>query len=432
MASKAKKPRKANGYKMPPPIPTGFSVKNSREKNKSWKLGTSIGKGGFGEIYCCSAVEEGSTSISKVNQTYVMKIEPQENGPLFVEMHFYMKAAKKEDIEGWMKSKGLKRLGMPCYVDSGTFEYNKERFRYIVMDRYGQDLWSIFLENKKLFPCSTVLQIGLQVIDVLEYMHDKGYAHCDVKGANLLLDTQDQVYLVDFGLASRLSTDFKPDPKRAHDGTIEYTSRDAHTGVRTRRGDLEVLGYNLLHWTTSALPWENITDPKVVEEKKKSILSSGASSVKKTLPSTPLVIVNFLDYVSKLKPEQIPDYNHCRKLFKDELKKLGASVSGKFVFSTAEKKTPKKAAAKPTKVTRRGRKENVEVNGNSASQDEEEDEELVEGTPEEPKKRSRAVKAKTAPKASWKDSATAKASNVVKAGEYVSINPKPTRKRRNE
>lgn len=51
MASKAKKPKKANGYKMPAPIPTGFVVKNNQKK--SWKVGISIGKGGFGEIYCC-------------------------------------------------------------------------------------------------------------------------------------------------------------------------------------------------------------------------------------------------------------------------------------------------------------------------------------------------------------------------------------------
>lgn len=75
--------------------------------------------------------------------------------------------------------------------------------------------------------------------------------------------------------------------------------------VRTRRGDLEVLGYNLLHWTTSTLPWENITDPKVVEEKKKSILSSGASSVKKTLPSTPLgeVVINNVESPTRCKPK---------------------------------------------------------------------------------------------------------------------------------
>lgn len=51
MASKAKKTKKTNGYKMPAPIPTGFVVKNNQKK--SWKVGISIGKGGFGEIYCC-------------------------------------------------------------------------------------------------------------------------------------------------------------------------------------------------------------------------------------------------------------------------------------------------------------------------------------------------------------------------------------------
>ena len=47
-----------------------------------------------------------------------------------------------------------------------------------------------------------------------------------------------QVYLVDFGLAYRYSVDgvhkeYKEDPRKAHDGTIEFTSRDAHKGVGT-------------------------------------------------------------------------------------------------------------------------------------------------------------------------------------------------------
>jgi len=40
---------------------------------------------------------------------------------------------------------------------------------------------------------------------------------------------------VDFGLASRFTTssEYKRDPKKAHNGTIEYTSRDAHMGGNT-------------------------------------------------------------------------------------------------------------------------------------------------------------------------------------------------------
>ena len=73
-------------------------------------------------------------------------------------------------------------------------------------------------------------------MDVLEYIHSRGYAHCDIKGSNLLFGlkkgTEEQIYLVDFGLASRYNTNsiYKPDPKKAHNGTIEYTSQDAHKG----------------------------------------------------------------------------------------------------------------------------------------------------------------------------------------------------------
>lgn len=43
--------------------------------------------------------------------------------------------------------------------------------------------------------------------------------------------------MVDYGLAYRYLADgkhreYKEDPRCAHDGTIEFTSRDAHKGVR--------------------------------------------------------------------------------------------------------------------------------------------------------------------------------------------------------
>ena len=54
------------------------------------------------------------------------------------------------------------------------------------------------------------------------------------------------VFLVDFGLVSKyerggVHLEYKPDPRKMHDGTIEYASRDAHIGVKGRRSDLEVI-----------------------------------------------------------------------------------------------------------------------------------------------------------------------------------------------
>jgi serine/threonine protein kinase len=65
-------------------------------------------------------------------------------------------------------------------------------------------------------------------------------------------DNNERVYVIDYGLATKFintigeKTLHKPfccDERRAHDGTLEFTSRDAHFGAHSRRSDLECLGY---------------------------------------------------------------------------------------------------------------------------------------------------------------------------------------------
>jgi vaccinia related kinase len=97
----------------------------------------------------------------------------------------------------------------------------------------------IFQTGKKCFSDRVTFNLALKIIDVLEYIHSKGYVHNDIKAQNLLLGygrtKENDVYLVDMGLVSKYQKEgvhyeYKPDARKAHDGTIEYTSRDAHIG----------------------------------------------------------------------------------------------------------------------------------------------------------------------------------------------------------
>ena len=155
-------------------------------------------------------------------------------------------------------------------------------------------------------------------LEAMEYLHEREYVHADIKGSNLLTGFAEgsqhkvgivtkyfalyftllydavppsylQVYLVDYGLAYRFNPDgrhkkYQEDPRRQHDGTIEFTSIDAHKGVSesscllvsetlamdscllplgpSRRGDLEILGYCLLQWACGRLPWEDNLENK--------------------------------------------------------------------------------------------------------------------------------------------------------------------------
>ena len=55
------KAKKSRAYKMPPPLPAGQVLTDVTGKH-SWSLGTSVGKGGFGEIYRASPVGSGKSS----------------------------------------------------------------------------------------------------------------------------------------------------------------------------------------------------------------------------------------------------------------------------------------------------------------------------------------------------------------------------------
>ena len=86
----------AAGYSMPVPMPLG-TVLTDMTKTQ-WVIGGAVGKGGFGELY---TVKEQVTIVSVVQGDLllqggkgpecVVKIEPHENGPLFVEMHYYLR-----------------------------------------------------------------------------------------------------------------------------------------------------------------------------------------------------------------------------------------------------------------------------------------------------------------------------------------------------
>lgn len=58
-----------------------------------WKIGKPVGKGSFGEIFL--AAEEVNKPVESSTATYVAKIEPHSNGPLFVEIHCLLNVSKR-------------------------------------------------------------------------------------------------------------------------------------------------------------------------------------------------------------------------------------------------------------------------------------------------------------------------------------------------
>lgn len=77
-----------------------------------------------------------------------------------------MRIAKPDLIDVWMKENKLKRLGMPKYLGSGSFEYKTQKYRFMVMERFGSDLQKILEQHNKKFSFKTVCQIGLEIVSI--------------------------------------------------------------------------------------------------------------------------------------------------------------------------------------------------------------------------------------------------------------------------
>ncbi len=108
-----------------------------------------------------------------------------------------------------------------------------------------------------------VARIGAQAADALQFAHDQGVLHRDVKPANLLIDDQGAAWLTDFGLAKLVGQD---DLTASGDviGTLRYLAPEALHGATDHRGDVYSLGLTLYELLTLNPPFGDLSPSELL------------------------------------------------------------------------------------------------------------------------------------------------------------------------
>lgn len=110
---------------------------------------------------------------------------------------------------------------------------------YLVMELVeGKNLGKWLEAGQRPFPELQVLHWALNTIDALQYCHDQGIYHLDVKPDNIIIRDNAAV-LIDFGIARALNQNV------IKAGTKPYMSPEINYGVPTERSDIYSLGATL-------------------------------------------------------------------------------------------------------------------------------------------------------------------------------------------
>jgi serine/threonine-protein kinase len=127
---------------------------------------------------------------------------------------------------------------------------------YMVMEWCDGHLLRQILEEGRI-PQERAIRIAIGVLDALEYIHANGVVHRDLKPENIMVDDEDNIKLIDFGIAGDAAA------KRltyanftAAIGTPNYISPEQVKGKRgDGRSDIYSMGVILYEMLTAKLPF---------------------------------------------------------------------------------------------------------------------------------------------------------------------------------
>ena len=219
---------------------------------------------------------------------------------------------------------------------------NDLNFNILVMELMGKSLEEIFESlPKKKMSVNCVAKIGIQMIEILEYIHKKHIIHRDIKPDNFVMGRGDKskyVYLLDFGLAKKYRSSttlkhYRMTKKKNLTGTARYASINALNGLtQSRRDDLEAVGYVLMYFLRGKLPWQGLRVKNKEDRYHKIMEIKQETSPSLLCHGFPKEFKKYVEYTRNLEYEQDPDYEMLKNLFKTVLYNNKVNKDNFFVY----------------------------------------------------------------------------------------------------
>ncbi len=149
-----------------------------------------------------------------------------------------------------------KRLTHPGVMK--VFDSEDRSRVYMVMEWIDGRLLRRILSDEKKLTIERAVRITVEICEALKYIHSQGVVHRDLKPENIMVDSEDRIKLIDFGIASSAGARRLTFGKLTRTmGTADYISPEQVKSNRSDgRSDLYAVGIMLYEMLTGELPFQ--------------------------------------------------------------------------------------------------------------------------------------------------------------------------------
>lgn len=232
-----------------------------------FRLAEKLGQGAFGSVYKALNWTNGETcAVKKIDLSHI----PEGDLPEIMSEIDLLKNLHHPNI---VQYRGYHRTASSLYI---VLEYCENGSLAALVRKFGR------------IPESLVGLYVLQVLQGLQYLHEQGVIHRDIKGSNILATKEGSIKLADFGVATRVtgsSSTNNADAQMAVVGSPYWMAPEVvdQSAGASPASDIWSLGALVIELLTSKPPYHSL-DPmpalfRIVADEDGPPLPEGASGV---------------------------------------------------------------------------------------------------------------------------------------------------------
>ena len=217
--------------------------------------------------------------IDEFKQDFIQQTEVGEGGNSIVYKSIYVKtktcvALKESQLdpehpEDLMALKNEidihKTIDYPLIAQFFSASYTNN-ISYVSLEFAGEKTLLEYINTNKCLTEDQARKFFIQIVSSLQYLHNqKHYLHCDIKPENVMIDSNENAILIDFGLCTPLGS-----ANPGFGGTPAYTAPEILLGqadaLRTGASDIWSAGIILYIMLFNRLPFDSSDESQFVND----------------------------------------------------------------------------------------------------------------------------------------------------------------------